>query len=418
MAGRVPARSRPPALAVAAVAVVVLALLGTLVVALRGEPGETVLGVNGWSLARTDLRDELGQIAANDGYRAARGREGKPLAVFRPGSTTDYDPALVVELLNERVTFQLAADEVARRGLVASDADRAAALAVIEDGFAPAGASGTPGSPPGTAGGRSVLDAFGSYRDVLVTGVTNLRLLQRALGLGTGVSDDDAARVLYDRSRSQVALQTCVRHLLVRAGPVPDAGTATTTTSAPPTDADFAAALERAEGLKARIDAGEDFASVTMRNSDDGSSRPKGGDLGCAPRSRYERAFDDAVWATPVGEVSAPVRSTYGYHLVLPYERRERTYEELLPSLKAAVGDQGQEALQQWLREAAKRAQVSVDAGVGRWNASNGMVELPEGVSSIDLVPQGAGPAAPTGTAPAAGAVPTAPPASPPGGPR
>jgi hypothetical protein len=374
--------------AIAGLACLVLAVVGTGLVALRGGADDTVLRVDGWTLTRAELREELDQIGRNDGYRAARARNGQPLAVFKEGSTTEYDPALVVELLNERITFKLAADEVAGRGLVPTEEDRQAALAVIEDGLAPGDSPDrdvTPGTTPGTVGGRSVLDAFGSYRDVLVTGVVNLQLLQRALGLGTGVSIDEAARLLYERTRAQQAFQTCVRHLLVRAGPAGPPGTA------PATDEQYATALGRATALRARVAAGEDLAALAAAESDDGSSRPRGGDIGCAPKGRYDAAFEDAAWNLPVGEVSPPVRSALGYHLVQVYERRERTYEELLPSLRAAIRDQGQDALQRWLREASRRAVVTVDPGVGRWDAESGQVARPEGAATMDLVPQTTG---------------------------
>jgi len=230
--------------------------------------------------------------SANPGYRAARARNGQPLAVFREGSTTEYDPALIAELLNERITFQLAAEEVARRGLVPTAEDRATARAVVEDGLAggpagapgaagAAGAVGPAGTTPGTVGGGAVLDAFGSYRDVLLTGVLNLQVLQRALGLGE-VSTDDAAKLLYDRTREQQALQSCARQVLVRAGAAGTAG------APAPSEDDYARALDRANGLKARIDAGENLSAVAATASDDSTSRSKGGDIGCAPRGRYD----------------------------------------------------------------------------------------------------------------------------------
>jgi hypothetical protein len=412
---------RNRALAAGVAAVLVLTLLATLLATVRGGGGagdDPVLTVDGSTLSRAELRNELDQIAANPGYRAARARNGQPLRVFREGSTTEYDPALVVELLNERVTFRLAAAEVARRNLVASDADRAAALAIIDDGLAggaapgeaaPTGSSASPppesGDQPGAGAlsGRAVLEAFGSYRDVLLAGVVDLQLLQRDLGLGAGVSLDDAARLLYDRTRDQISLQSCARHILVRAGTggatgAPAGGAAPT----PPSEAEYAVAADRAAALRARLDAGEDFAALAAAASDDPSTRGRGGDLGCAPRGRYERAFDDAVWSQPVGVVGAPVRSAFGYHLVVVSERRERTLDELLPSLRAAVRDQGQEALQNWLREASRRAAVTVDPGVGRWNADTGTVEPPGGAGTIGLTPQ----SGPTGTAPAPAAAP------------
>ena len=288
-------------------------------------------------------------------------RNGQPLAVCsREGSTTEYDPALVAELLNERVTFRLAAAEVARRGLVATDADRAGG---------PGRRRGRPGpgrrrpAPPRrraaggrrrrpAAGGRAVLDAFGSYRDVLLAGVVDLQLLQRALGLGTGVSIDEAARLLYDRTRDQIAVQACV----------------------PPR-----AGAGRAGAGRRRAGAGADRGRVRRRprpgHGAAGPRRrrrgPRRAGRGRVRRPVVARRGAATSAARPGAGTTAPSRTPrgtsrwarsgrrcaarFGYHLVQVYERRERTYDELLPSLRAAVRDQGQEALQAWLREASRR---------------------------------------------------------------
>jgi hypothetical protein len=386
---------------VAIVAVAVAALLGTSLTILRGSADPPVLTVDGWSLSRGQFLDELAQINANEGYRAARGRNGQPLAVLRPGSSTDYDPALIVELLNERITFQLAAAEVQRRELVPTKEDRAAAVAVIEDGLAT-------GDGPS---GRAVLDAFGSYREVLISGVVHLQVLRRALG--PGVSDDDAARLLYDRTREQLAEQACVRHILVRVGTDPADPTGTGT-APPATAAEEAAARDRVGALAERLGAGADFAELATAESDDASSAERGGSLGCAPRGRYEEAFDEAAWSQEIGVVGPPVRSDYGFHLIVVDERRERSFEELLPSLRDAVQTEAQQALQSWLREAARGATVTVDPGAGRWNPDSGLVELPGGAGpapDISLTPRTATPVppapadAPPGSVPGEGPV-------------
>src|SRR5690606_4333707 len=137
-------------------------------------------------------------------------------------------------------------------------------------------------------------------------------------------------RLLYDRTRADQAFQSCARHLLVRAGAPASNGQA----APAPTEAELAAALDRATALRARVEAGEDLAAVAASDSDDTATRASGGDIGCAPKGRYEGDFEVALWDQPVGAVGPPVRSPLGYHLVQVTERRERTFEELLPSLR------------------------------------------------------------------------------------
>lgn len=87
-------------------------------------------------------------------------------------------------------------------------------------------------------------------------------------------------------------------------------------TKPPPGELD-AATRARAEQLRDRIlNGGEDFAVVAREYSDDTSSGQAGGDLGTAPRGTYVTSVDSTVWDIPVGEVSEPVKSQYGWHLV------------------------------------------------------------------------------------------------------
>jgi hypothetical protein len=384
--------------------------VGSLVLAIAKGRDDTLLTVNGWSLTRTQFVDELQQIAANKPYLAARSQNGQPIKVFKDGSTTDFDDAFTVEFLNERVTFALAEAEVAKRGLTVTNDDRDRAIKVIEGNLETGGvvgatdstgAAGTTGSTPPTSAviTASVLDNFGSYRDVLIDGVADLQAIQR--DLTKGADPDVALHQLYDQVKGQYALQACVRHILVNAGsPQADAAG----NPATPTDDQYAAALGRADELKAQLDGGADFATLASQVSDDPSSKAKGGDLGCAPKGQYDTAFDDAAWSQAVGVVGAPVKSVYGYHLILVTDRRERTFDEIKDKLQEALDEQDQKALQDWVTSAARSASVSVASGVGSWNASTGVIEPPGG-ASLGLSP-GTGDTAPpatTGGVPRAG---------------
>jgi hypothetical protein len=352
-----------------------------------------VLTVDGWTLSRDAFTDQLQQIADNEGYVAARSATGEPFTVMREG-TDEFDPELVAEFLNERITFQLAAAEVAERGLTITDADRQKAIDTIVAGLASGttdlGTNGAVDStvtgsvPGGTAvgsDGRAVLDAFGSYRDILIDGVANLQRLQD--DLTAGVTDDDQLRLLYDQLKETSATQACARHLLVQAGT--GGSDPTTGELITPTEDEYEAALAEIVALRARIQGGEDFAAVVAETSDDTPTRAAGGDLGCAPKGSYSAAFDDAVWSQDIGVVGQPVRSEYGYHLILVTERGTLTFEEMHDDLKAAVEAQRSETLQSWLSEAAKAADVTVDSGAGTWDASKGLVKAVGAIDAPDL---------------------------------
>ncbi len=65
-----------------------------------------------------------------------------------------------------------------------------------------------------------------------------------------------------------------------------------------------------------RINAGEEFAAVAKEVSDDIGSAEQGGDLGFAAQGVYDPAFEDALYALDNGQISAPVRTDYGWHVI------------------------------------------------------------------------------------------------------
>lgn len=79
---------------------------------------------------------------------------------------------------------------------------------------------------------------------------------------------------------------------------------------------DVEAAREKAEALVSRIRAGEDFAELARENSDDPGSAKQGGDLGFFGRGAMVMEFEEAAFALQEGEVSEPVRSPFGFHII------------------------------------------------------------------------------------------------------
>jgi peptidyl-prolyl cis-trans isomerase C len=99
---------------------------------------------------------------------------------------------------------------------------------------------------------------------------------------------------------------------------------------------------EEAKDLKKKIDAGADFADLAKKFSKDPGSANNGGDLGFFNRERMVKGFSDAAFSLKVNEVSGPVKTPFGYHLIKAIEYRDpKKFEELkdqgLQTLKGAM---------------------------------------------------------------------------------
>lgn len=77
-----------------------------------------------------------------------------------------------------------------------------------------------------------------------------------------------------------------------------------------------AQAKAKIEDIQARLAKGEDFAALAKEFSQDPGSASKGGDLGYAGQGVYDPAFETALYALKKDQVSAPVRSSFGWHLI------------------------------------------------------------------------------------------------------
>ena len=91
--------------------------------------------------------------------------------------------------------------------------------------------------------------------------------------------------------------------------------------NAPP--ADWDAAKKKIEGLAERAKKGEDFAELAKKNSDDSGSAERGGDLGTFGPRVMANEFEAAAFAMKAGELSAPVKTTFGWHLIKVEEVQE-----------------------------------------------------------------------------------------------
>lgn len=103
-------------------------------------------------------------------------------------------------------------------------------------------------------------------------------------------------------------------------------------------------AKARADELYAQLKKNpKDFAELAKKNSQDPGSATNGGDLGFFERGAMVKSFDDAVFSMKAGEISAPVESEFGYHIIrLTAVRggKGKTFEEARPEIEAELKKQ------------------------------------------------------------------------------
>lgn len=75
-------------------------------------------------------------------------------------------------------------------------------------------------------------------------------------------------------------------------------------------------ALQKALDLKAQLDAGADFETLANEHTEDPSGRGKGGSLGFFARGAMVREFDSASFAMQDGQISPPIKTRFGYHII------------------------------------------------------------------------------------------------------
>jgi len=88
-------------------------------------------------------------------------------------------------------------------------------------------------------------------------------------------------------------------------------------------------AKEKANDILLKIQAGEDFAELAKVNSDDAGTKNRGGDLGTFPKGTMVKEFENALMKLKPGEVSKPVLSPFGYHLIKLGEKIESRVKPL-----------------------------------------------------------------------------------------
>lgn len=99
-------------------------------------------------------------------------------------------------------------------------------------------------------------------------------------------------------------------------------------------------AREKSQALKARIAGGAKFEEVAQAESDDTGSAQTGGSLGTFGRGQMIPEFENSAFTQEPGVVSDPVRSDFGYHLILVESRKTKDVEEVREEIEQQLKPQ------------------------------------------------------------------------------
>ncbi len=179
------------------------------------------------------------------------------------------------------------------------------------------------------------------------------QLVIRDAVAGELLKDEAYLAQLY-ANQPELVHEVCARHILV-------------------------ATINEADAVKERLEAGEDFATVADEVSLDTQS--PGGQLPCpTPAADYVMDFSRASAVLPLGEISDPVQSEFGWHIIIVDERTgPETDQELIanpvPFVHRSVIS---EVWVPWVNGALQASTIEVASQVGTWSpASNGIVPPP-----------------------------------------
>jgi peptidyl-prolyl cis-trans isomerase C len=121
--------------------------------------------------------------------------------------------------------------------------------------------------------------------------------------------DDAELRKYYDDHQKEYD-QVHARHILIRASGSPQP------VAPGKKELSDEEALAKAEEIRKKLTDGADFAALASAESDDSGSKVKGGDLNFFHRGQMVPAFEEAAFALKVGEISQPVKTQFGYHII------------------------------------------------------------------------------------------------------
>jgi parvulin-like peptidyl-prolyl isomerase len=303
---------------VAAAAVVVVAAGVVVAVRWARRPPVVAATVNGEPIYTAEVDRYVREIGARFGVDFSKGEAARQRA------------QVARSVLDQLIERTLILQEARRTGRLASDAEVEERLRQIAQAF------------PSAQEFERALQQQGISRAELRERVRFELTVRRLLGeVKVPAVSEQEARAYFEAHRAgfDEPERVRVRHILLR------------------TEAE-------ARVVVARLRAGEPFDRLARELSQDPGSRDRGGDLGLVAPGQTVPEFERAAFALRPGQVSDPVQTSFGYHVIQVTERlpaKKATWEAARPQVVELVREnKRREAFEAWVKDLRQRAKVVV----------------------------------------------------------
>jgi parvulin-like peptidyl-prolyl isomerase len=310
--------NRSPSRLAAAPLVVLLVASLVLSACSTGDPAAAT--VNGHDVSRHDLQEDVRALAGNEAFVKNLKQRG-----FQGSFTEDSVPAQLTSLwLTTLVQQEVIGSAVAKRNLKVTKQDRAEARTAME-------------SSQSLFGPKATFEKFpGWFQDQLVDQQAATSVLRDAVQVSPAVIQQ-----FYDQNKAQLCPSGhLISHILVDT-------------------------KEQADAVEAQLAQGVPYDQLAANASRDTTSGANGGRLTCVGSqdwAQVDQSFRTAAEAVPVGTISAPVQTQFGFHVI---RSEDFTLQNATPLIRQLIEQQA-DPLTTLLNRQLKQARVTVDPRFGR----------------------------------------------------
>jgi parvulin-like peptidyl-prolyl isomerase len=130
--------------------------------------------------------------------------------------------------------------------------------------------------------------------------------------------------------------------------------------------------LKQATDTLAQLKAGANFAALAKKLTDDPGTKATGGKIEQwlnVSDQNLDQAFANAAWNAPVGKLTGPVRSAFGYHIIVTLQKRYQPLDEVADQIKANLQQQvGTRAIADFVTALVKKAKIVINPRYGDWD--------------------------------------------------